>query len=404
MGHKLHIYGDDYQLLRTVGSSGILDGQFMCPSGIAVDNYNRIFVSSMNKVDVFTMDGQFVTAAGTQGKGPLQFSSANGIAVSKTGKVYVADSQNNRIQILNSDLSYCSSFSEACKTIGPGHLCQPHAIGINSEDNLYVADMSNHAVQVFTQDGKFLFKFGQFGPATSPGSVSTPAAIAIDKEDNVFVGSASGSIGIFNREGNFLRQFGSYGSELGQFSSIRGMHIDHKGHLYVSEWISNRIQIFPGSSSMIHDTENDDMPKAVERFQTLGLSKPAYLIGPTSTVPIKIIKVKEPGGITEGKKGEVIVSSQKKSKVFIFSPENDYQLVGEIGKKGRGDGEFTCVSSIALTSDNLILVSSGNKLQSFTMEGKLVKVIGEIGYPVDIAVNKNEKIYVIDSGKKVCKF
>ncbi len=405
MGHKLHIYGQDYQLLRTVGSNGILDGQFMCPSGIAIDSYNRIFVSSMYKVDVFTMDGQFVTAVGTQGKGPLQFSSANGIAVSKTGKVYVADSQNNRIQILSSDLSYCTSFSEGCKTIGSGHLSQPHAIGINSEDNLYVADMLNHAVQVFTQDGKFLLKFGKMGPATSPGSLCTPAAIAIDKEDNVFVGSVGGSIGIFSKEGNFLRQFGTYGSELGQFSNIRGMHIDQKGHLYVSEWILNRIQIFPGSSSMINEIKSDNIiPKAEESLQTLGLSKPAYLIGPTSTIPIKTIKVKEPSGIAEGEKGEVIVSSQKKQKVLIFSPENDYKLVREIGKDGYDDGEFICVSSVAVTSDNTILVSSSNKLQRFTMDGKLVNVIGnsgEIGIPVDIALmNKNGSIYIIDSEKK----
>ena len=42
MGHKVHVYDLDCQPLHTFGSNGFMDGQFMCPSGIAVDHHNRI--------------------------------------------------------------------------------------------------------------------------------------------------------------------------------------------------------------------------------------------------------------------------------------------------------------------------------------------------------------------------
>ena len=294
MSHQVHVYGQDYQLLRTFGSSGYMDGQFVCPSGIAVDRQNRVYVSSMSKVDIFTMEGQFLNAVGQQGNGPLQFCNATGIALGKGGEIYVADAQNHRIQVLNSDLTYRTSFSEACKVLGSGQLNQPQAIAINSEGNLYVADMMNHAVQAFSPDGKFLLKFGKFGPATTPGATCTPGAIVIDRQDNVYVGSVTGIINIFDREGTFLRQFGSYGSELGQFSSIRGMHIDRKGRLYVCEWTANRIQIFPGSPSMEGPEEDTDTVTLEAEIENLSLSKPAYLIGPKSSQPSKVLLIKKP--------------------------------------------------------------------------------------------------------------
>ena len=226
MSHSIHVYSSDYELVRTFGTAGYMDGQFMCPSGIAVDHHNRIFVSSMTKIDVFTMEGQFLNAVGQQGNGPLQFTNAAGIAIGKGGKIYVADAQNNRIQVLNNDLTYQSSFCKASESVGSGQLCMPQAISINSEGNIYVADMMNHAVQAFTPEGEFLLKFGKYGPVTVPGSVCSPTSIAIDRQDNVYVGNSIGTIMIFDKQGNFLHQFGSYGSELGQFSQIKGIARD----------------------------------------------------------------------------------------------------------------------------------------------------------------------------------
>ena len=411
MSHHVHVYSRDHQLLHTFGGNGYMDGQFTCPSGIAVDRHNRIIVSSMNKVDVFTMKGQFVNAVGRQGKGPLEFTNATGVAVGKEGEIYIADSQNNRIQVLNGDLSYRTSFSKACSSLGSGHLSQPQAIAINSEGNLYVADMMNHAVQSFTPEGELLLRFGKYGSTTTPGAMCTPMAITIDREDNVFVGSSMGTVSIFDKHGNFLRQFGSYGSELGQFNQIRGMHIDRNGLLYVAEWISNRIQIFQGSPSMKRGEEEvSDSPTEEEEAESdealgIGLSKPAYLIGPVSSLPIKTIQdIKSSNGITAGKNGEVIVSSREDHKVYVYGSKDNYELIREIGGEGDIDGKFRYPSSVAVTSDNLILVCSLRKLQWFTMEGKLVYVFQgsdkediKLNSPDDVAIGKNGRVYIIDS-------
>ena len=406
MSHSVHVYNSDYQQLHTFGTAGYMDGQFMCPSGIAVDNQNRIFVSSMTKIDVFTMEGQFLNAVGQQGNGPLQFTNAAGIAIGKGGQIYVADAQNNRIQVLNNDLTYHTSFYKASESLGSGQLCMPQAISINSEGNVYVADMMNHAVQAFTPEGEFLLKFGKYGPVTVPGSVCSPTSIAIDRQDNVYVGNATGAITIFDKQGNFLRQFGSYGSELGQFNLIKGMHIDRKGRLYVSEWTSNRIQIFPGSPSMVGPEEEiEGTFSESESTKTLAPCKPAYMIGPKSTTPLKIFPdIKNASGIAVGKDGEIIVASWSEHRLLVYSAKNDYQLIAEIGEKGHFDGEFIYPSGVAVTPDNYILVSSKNKLQWFTMEGNLVHAVGgqgtekmEFDNPTDVSVGIDGRIYVLDS-------
>ena len=402
IGHQVHIYDRDYQLLRTFGSNGYMDGQFMCPSGIAVDRRNRIYVSSTNKVDIFTIEGQFLNSVGQQGSGPLEFNNPSGIAVSKEGVVYIADAQNNRIQVLNGDLTYRTSFSEGCKVLGSGQLSQPQAIAINSEGNLYVADMMNNAVQAFDPDGKFLLRFGKYGPATTPGATCTPMAIAIDGQDKVYVGSVTGTISIFDKEGTFLRQFGSYGSELGQFSQIKGMHIDQKGRLYVCEWTVNRIQIFPGSPSTERpEEEYIDEPEP-------GSSKPAYLIGPKSSTPTKIIPgIKEASGVAVGRNGEVVIGSWKHHKVLVYDAKSDFQLIAEISGEGDEDGKLCYPSGVVVTPDNSVLVSSHNRLQWFTMEGQFIKGIGgygdqilEFNDPCDVAIGKDGRIYVLDSDNK----
>jgi len=306
-------------------------------------------------------------------------------------------------------LTYRTSFSEACKVLGSGHLNQPQGIAINSEGNIYVADMMNHAVQAFTPDGKFILKFGKYGPATTPGAICSPMAITTDGEDNVYVGSATGTISIFDKEGNFLRQFGSHGSELGQFNQIKGMHIDREGHLYVCEWTSNRIQIFQGSPSMEESKEERNSVSEELSTNTPDLSKPAYLIGPSSSLPLKVLSgIEQSSGIAVAKNGEVIVASWSKHKVFIYSSkENNYHLIAEVGGEGSLDGKFFYPSGVAVTRENHILVTSHNKLQWFTMEGNLVHAVGGLGRdkmefdsPTDVAVGNGGRIYVLDSKNK----
>ncbi len=64
----------------------------------------------------------------------------------------MVDSDNNRIQILNSDLSYYSTFGK--RGSGKGQFDSPQHIACDGAGNMYVADRGNHRIQVFTAKGE----------------------------------------------------------------------------------------------------------------------------------------------------------------------------------------------------------------------------------------------------------
>jgi DNA-binding beta-propeller fold protein YncE len=85
------VYGNSF--LLAWGSPGSSAGQFIEPSGVAVDSSGNVYVTDLlnNRVEKFTGSGTFITQWGSQGSGAGQFEDPHGIAVDSSGNVYVAD-------------------------------------------------------------------------------------------------------------------------------------------------------------------------------------------------------------------------------------------------------------------------------------------------------------------------
>ena len=144
-------------------------------------------------------------------------------------KVYLADSRNHHIQILNSDLTYCSSFGSYGRAIG--QFCYPWDLAFDSIGNVYVADTQNHSVQVFTADGEFLRKFGKRGSGN--GELNTPTDICIDGNNVAYVTELNNRVSVFTCEGKFLT-----------CSNYRLVEIDKDGILYISDIVNSCLQLF----------------------------------------------------------------------------------------------------------------------------------------------------------------
>lgn len=236
-GHCVSIFSCVGEKLHSFGTRGSGSGQFESPVGVAVDGDGNILVADKgnHRIQKITAEGQFLAAVGS---GPLQFSSPHDLAFNASNsKVYVMDG-NCRVQVLNSDLSFSSTFGK--EGSGDGEFSTPCGIACDSTGRVYVADSCNHRIQVFTADGQHLRTFGRRGEGR--GELNRPCGVAIDADGVLYVTECGDHrVSLFTSECQFLTSFCKAGERL---ESPRGLAVDQSGVVYVCDDYNNHIQVF----------------------------------------------------------------------------------------------------------------------------------------------------------------
>ena len=224
--------------VRTLDTQSTAVGRMKNPRGVAVDSDDNILVvdAGNRRLLKFSQGGDFKKSVGSDGNGPEQFRWPMGLCIGMVnGKVYVVDYTANRIQVLDSDLTFSGMFG--IKGSGDGQFNCPWDIASDSTGCVYVADYGNHRVQVFTPDGGYLRQFGKKG--SGKGELSDPTCIYVDSDDLVYVGEEKSShFSVFTSEGEFLKSFKcTLGSE-----GPRGI-VMASGVMYTSDLSNDRVQI-----------------------------------------------------------------------------------------------------------------------------------------------------------------
>ena len=235
----------DSGLVSTYTPSGkkvqTIDLKGLQPLGLALDREGNIIVGECTNYSIrkYSPEGQLLASVGTGGSGQLQFMWPTGIAVNiRNNKVYVADSENHRIQVLNSDLTFSATFGKYGND--KGQFRSPSAVTCDSAGNVYVADCDNNRIQVFTAGGQFLRKFGKSG--NGRGELNCPAGITLDPSNKrLYISDLDNRrISVFTCAGQFVTLFGA---NVARFDP-RGVAVDNCGVVYVCDHDNNRVEIF----------------------------------------------------------------------------------------------------------------------------------------------------------------
>ena len=117
--------------------------------------------------------------------------------------------------------------------------------------------MGNHRIQKFDTSTnvlpQLLTKWGgsvDAGHASSPtaveaGQLRNPWGIVVDATGDVYVSdSGNHRIEKFDREGNFITQWGGFGNGDGQFNFPYGISVGPRGSIFVVDSANSRIQQF----------------------------------------------------------------------------------------------------------------------------------------------------------------
>ena len=178
-------------------------------------------------LDDVTLLATFGTKAG--GWGRSEFRQPSSLSSDYEGNLVVADTDNHRIVKLDAQGNHLwavgDSDSDGVPVPGTaqGEFNSPQAICTDSDNNIYVADSRNCRVQKFSPRGEFLTIFGAWGTDNGQFGGEGPLGIAVDDSGFVLVSDTHTARGgnhrvqKFDPDGDYVGQFGSYGTGPGQF-------------------------------------------------------------------------------------------------------------------------------------------------------------------------------------------
>ena len=220
------------------GKEGSGDGMFTFPHGVAVSDGDEIVVADSNnhRVQVFDSNGTFLRSFGHKGENAGELSYPNGIAIDNDKKVFIADMGNHRVKIFSWEGRYLGSFGG--KGSLDSQLLSPWGLSLDSTGNIIVADRGNKLIKIFTPGGRFVMKIG------GQGSLSDPVHCVQCGEYFIVSDQEEHCIKVFNRAGHFQYKFGKKGEGDGEFNSPRFLSMTQSKHLLVCDGVNNRVQVF----------------------------------------------------------------------------------------------------------------------------------------------------------------
>ena len=193
-----------------------------------------------------TLDGEVLMTIGTPGQaadlyGGQPFNRCTHVAIDpRTGDLYVSDGYGNaRVHKYSPDGKLLFSWGEP--GTAPGQFNIVHNIATDGNGYVYVADRENHRVQVFDSQGRY---------ETQWVNLHRPCALYISDEQHVYIGelgygmsvnrdhpNIGPRITVMDTSGERLAVVGhlGFGQDVGQFMAPHGLCLDSRDNIYVGE-------------------------------------------------------------------------------------------------------------------------------------------------------------------------
>jgi len=291
------------------GSHGTSAGQFDFPVDVTVDGNGQVYVvDRMNcRIQVFSSDGQHLHQWGAIGTGDNELQYPIGVAVATDGTVYVGDTLNQKIKVFSAAGQLQSSWGVE-KLPGVSEF-YPAELAIDSAGNIYViakvvengGEMAlilkftgsgewvdywfpiplppnglfsewsgitidgNGDILVADYRNKVIQKYGKDGGAPiivcrgqvwgDPESFRSPSDVAVDEQGHIYVlDNWDSKVQVFSETGQYLFEWGSQGSESGQFDDPEAFAISPDREIYVADSGNHRIQMFSAFTTAVQST------------------------------------------------------------------------------------------------------------------------------------------------------
>lgn len=242
-----------------------------------------------------------------------------------------------------------------------------HSVRTDKDDNIWVTDKGSDLVIKFSPEGRVQLVLGrkqeasdeETGPLKHPkpplpaedGRFRQVTDVTWDPAGNIFVsdGYINSRVAKFDKHGNWVKSWGTRGSNQGEFNTPHSIAADVQGNIYVADRFNRRIQVFDGDGkflrAMVIDVPFDHSVRPVignpvDPNATSGTFSPG--------APWAIC-------ITPGPNQVLYSSDAYPGRIYKLSL--DGEVLGVLGESGRQLKEFGWVHEIACPSENELYVA-----------------------------------------------
>ena len=261
-----------------------------------------------------------------------------------------------------------------------GFFLSPQHLAFDSENNVYVTDLGNSRVQKFDSTGNFLTEWGTRG--TNSGEFGHPTGITVSDEFVFVVDNKNHDIQKFTLDGEFISKWGGFGKDVGFFKSPRGITISDDNLVYIVDSGNARIQTFTLDGEF------------VSYFGQSGK------FGGNFVTPVDI-------AINSDK---IYVTDPNQNKIIVFDIQGNFEKTfnDSVG------GYPVYPQGIAFDQeDNFYIVDyRNNRIIHYNEFGISLSMFGQMGndngnfkFPKDIAISNDGYLFVTDTqGHRIQKF
>ena len=214
LGHGVCQFAADGSHLRDIGPSGVASetgangfdhrpitqaaGPYNLPTNTVTAADGSLFVTDgygNAAVHKFDSDGNLLKTWGAPGSGPGEFIVPHGLGIDRDQRLYVADRENSRVQIFDTDGAFITEWTDVIR---------PCEVFVGADDLVYIAELGTWAglfpwmertahsgvgrLSIFDREGNLQARWGGGQDPLAPDGFYTPHDVWLDSAGNIYLG------------------------------------------------------------------------------------------------------------------------------------------------------------------------------------------------------------------------
>ena len=253
-------------------------------------------------------------------------------------------------------------------------------------------------------------------PILTIGRIGGPRGVAVNQRGKMVVTDTdSHCIYVLSSSGEMLHSFGTYGSGEGHFDDPGGVAVDGEGNILVADGGNHRIQKFTAEGQFLTAVGTEGSgPLQFSYPSDIAISDKVYVVD-CGNHRVQILNPDLTFSHTFGKSGSgkgqfqqpCGIACDSTGKVYVIDWDNNHIQVFTAEGKFLRMFARRCATGIAISISGIVYVSEGwnDRVSLFTSEGQFVTSFGsggegpgEFALPTGLALDSSRVLYVCDCG------